>query len=211
MARRTLASTWRNFERLVRQYDKAERKDTAKLEELQELARKINKSKITRALTTLFIEPYDLENTSVVFWISDNGSVPDWQTRFDEENRKIQICVLGIFDFIGRCMEAAESLETPEARRTFQLYRYRAYLAELSKLPGQYFLFLMILREVASIKHITDVEKKGGEVEVAEGEEYLKLLWAFKELEAFFRRSNGLDIRSEYQILWLESDWFVGK
>lgn len=211
MARRTLSSTWRNFERLVRQYDKTERTDSTKLTDLEELAGKINGSKITAALSTLFVEPYELEGTKVAFWITDNGSFPHWRTRYNEEDKQIDVCILGIFDFIKSCGEASETLDTPEARRTFQNYRYQAYISELSKLPGQYFLFLLLLREVASIKHITDVEKKGGEIEIAEGEEYLKLLWAFKELESFFRRTKSLDLRSEYRILWLESDWFVGK
>ncbi|MFO7821010.1 MAG: hypothetical protein R6V56_02975 [Lentisphaeria bacterium] len=211
MARRTLSSTWRNFEKLIKQFDKTGREDTEKLVELEQLAEKINNSKIANALTTLFVHPYDLEEATVSFHISDNGSNPQWQTRFNEEGMHIEVCVLGVFEFIRKCREASKALDTPEARRTFQHYRYQAYLAELGKLPGQYFLFLMLLRQVASIKHITDVEKKGGEIEVAEGEEYLKLLWAFKELETFFKRTKGLDIRSEYQILWLESDWFVGK
>ena len=211
MARRTLSSTWRNFERLVRQYDKSERSDPAKLEELETLVKKVNSSTITGALSTLFIEPYEMPDTEIAFWTSDNGSFPKCSSRYQEEENRIDLCVLGIFDFIKSCRQASKVLDTPEARRTFQHYRYQAYLAELSKLPTQYFLFLVILREVANIKHITDVEKKGGEIEVAEGEEYLKLLWAFKELEAFFLRNNGLDIRSEYRILWLESDWFIGK
>jgi len=67
------------------------------------------------------------------------------------------------------------------------------------------------MREVADLKRITDVEKKGGEIEAAVGERYLQLLWAFKELEAFFKRTNGLDLRAEFGILWLESDWFIGQ
>jgi hypothetical protein len=37
------------------------------------------------------------------------------------------------------------------------------------------------------------------------------MLWAFKELENFFRSTTGVSLRSEYAILWYESDWFLGK
>ena len=39
----------------------------------------------------------------------------------------------------------------------------------------------------------------------------MSLLWAFKELESFFSELNGLSLRSEYSILWYESDWVMGK
>ena len=211
MARRTLSSTWKNFERLVRQYDKSGRSDTDKLDRLDELSRKVNSSRIVEALSTLFIHPYGFAEATLQFSTREAEELPSWRTRMDDDEEVLYLNAMGVFGFIDECGEAVELLKTPEARKSFHHYRFQAYLAELSKLPSQYILFLLILRQVAHSRHITDVEKKGGEIEVAEGESYLEILWAFKELEVFFKRTNGLDLRSEYRILWLESDWFVGK
>ncbi|MCF7853476.1 MAG: hypothetical protein K9N51_01665 [Candidatus Pacebacteria bacterium] len=212
MARRTLSSTWRNFERLHRQYEKSGRANTDKLEEINVLVEKTNASKIVDALATLFVYPYDLDGYDVQF-VSSNGSgtFPDWKTSSCEDEQKIFINIDGIFAFMKECFQAAEGLQTPEARKSFQHYRFQAYLAELGKLPSKYILFLLLLREVAILRKITHVEKKHGGVEIAHGKNYLELLWAFKELEQFFRRTSGLDLRAECGILWLESDWFVGK
>jgi len=152
-----------------------------------------------------------MTEATVQFAESTKGKFPDWNTTYDESKGVIWVNVIGVFRFLDECATAVETLKTPEARKSFQDYRYQAYLAQLGKLPSRDVLFLLVLRQVASAQHITDVEKKGGEIEVAKGEVYLQLLWAFKELEAFFRRTSGVDLRSEYGILWLESDWYVGK
>lgn len=210
MARRTLASTWKTFERLHRQYEKSE--DLDKLAEINTLVQKVNSSRITDALATLFVHPYGLEQFEVhLFGTNGDNRFPAWPTQSDEVANKIYVNIGGVFGFLNECQMAVQLLQTPEARKSFQQYRYQAYLAEISKLPPNYVLFLLVLREVAVLRKITQVEKKHGEIEVAEGSKYLELLWAFKELESFFLRNNGMDMRSEYGILWLESDWFVGK
>ncbi len=212
MARRTLSSTWKNFERLHRQYEKSERSDQNKLDEINTLVQKVNTSRITDALATLFVHPYGLDDFQVhLFGTNGDDLFPSWKTRSDEDSKRIYVNIGGVFEFLEDCQRAVELLKTPEARKSFQHYRYQAYLAELSKLPPKYALFLLVLREVAALRKITQVEKKHGEIEVAEGKHYLELLWAFKELETFFRRNNGMDVRSEFGILWLESDWFIGK
>jgi len=211
MARRTLATTWKNFERLHRQYEKGGRADEKKRQAIDELVQKTNGSRIGDALATLFVHPYALDEYRIEFGGSEDGAFPEWAVTADEETQVMRVSPVGVMDFLAECLTAVETLKTPEARRSFQHYRYQAYMAELSKLPARFLLFVLILREVAHAKHITDVEKKGGEIEVAQGERYLQLLWAFKELEVFFRRTNGIDLRSEFGILWLESDWYVGK
>ena len=211
MAKQTLTSSWAKFERLVRKYEKSERQDEKTLNQLEEHAKKVNSSKIPEALSETFVRPYDLEDVDIRFVVSNNGKLPDWKVCYREEDGEIDISVVGVFAFINRCSQAAESLHTAEARQSFTHYRYEAYLAELSKLPSSMALVLLILYEVASVKHITDVKKKSGDIESAPGEEYLKLLWAFKELESYYDANHGRDMRTEYGISWLESDWFIGE
>jgi hypothetical protein len=210
MARRTLTGTWKSIERLVSQYDKSG--DEKKLEALEDLISKVNDSKIVEALTTLFIAPYHgVEDVELRFAGRLNGRFPEWRTQYDEGNKKILLNPFGVFNFQKECGESIDVLNTPEARKSFLHYRRKAYLAELSKLPPRLMLFLLILNEVAAIRDITRIEKRGGEFEIPEGKSYLQLLWAFKELEAFMRHNKGVDLRSEYGIQWLESDWFEGK
>ncbi len=211
MARRTLSSTWKQFTRLHRQIEKTAGPDPKRIGEFNDLVEKVNASRIGDALATLFVRPHGLEEYNVLFAPAENGQFPEWKTCRNEEKNEIWVNVDGVFKFVEECHEAAAVLKTPEARQSFQRYRFQAYLAELGKLPARYVMFLLILREVAQVRKVTDVEKKGGEIEVQEGKIYLELLWAFKELENFFQRNNGLHLRSEYGILWLESDWFVGK
>ncbi len=211
MAPRTLTTTWKNFEKLVGQYEKSGRTDLGKAAAIDDLVAKTNASRIGTALATLFVRPFGLDDGEVKLVGLVDGQFPEWRTRYDEEHKAIQVSVLGVFDFMKDAREAVARLPTPEARKTFQDYRYCAYLAQMSKLPSKFILFLLILREVAHTRKITDIEKKGGEIEAALGETYLQLLWAFKELELFFKRTNGLDLRAEFGILWLESDWFIGQ
>ena len=58
---------------------------------------------------------------------------------------------------------------------------------------------------------IAHLEKRGGVIEIAEGEPYHTLLWAFKELEGFARRTYGVNIRAQFGISWYESDWITGR
>ncbi len=210
MARRTLSGTWKSIERLVAQYDKSG--DPKKLELLNELVEKVNVSKIISALTTLFVSPYHgVEDVKLRFAEMIDGAFPEWRVFFDQENKILLLNPFGVFYFIKECEEAVATLNTPEARRSFLHYRNKAYMVELGKLPSYMLLFLLILNEVAAIRDITRVEKRGGDSEVPEGKNYLQLLWAFKELEAFMRQNKGVDLRSEYGIQWLESDWFEGR
>lgn len=221
MAPRTLKTTWKNFEKFFRQYEKSGRTDTKKLAAIDELVQKTNASRITDALATLFVKPYGVENGSILFAGTVDGEFPEWRSKCETEIEEVDgdevkrstifINVNGVFDFLAEGAAALEKLNTPEARKSFQEYRYTAYMAQMSKLPPKFVLFLLILQEVATLKRITDVEKKGGEIEAAIGARYLQLLWGFKELETFFKRTNGLDLRAEFGILWLESDWFIGQ
>jgi len=217
MAPRSLSSTWRSFERLLNKYVASDPPAQAVVDDLVQLAEKVNASRIIGALSYLFITPYtEMEETQVAFLAPEGGKFPDWPIQYDEEADLITINPYGVYLFCRLCAEAPERLKTPEARANFPVYRYHAYLAELAKLPNHYILFLILLNQVAKHRRIHLAEKKSGGTEppdngIAEGREYMNLLWAFKELEVFYRNTNGLSMRVEYGILWQEADWFGGK
>jgi hypothetical protein len=118
---------------------------------------------------------------------------------------------VGVPAFAHDCEKAFEELSTPEARRDFETYRLKAYMAELRKMPCRLLLFILILRKVAEVLKLTEVEKRGGETEDIDDGGYMNLLWGFKEVERMYREMKGVSIRAEYGVLWYESDWYVGK
>lgn len=213
MAPRTLSSTWRSFEKLARAYLRGEKPRAEVVAELDELGRKVNKSRIVEALAMIMVHPHHgLDEVSVQFALADeNGDYPAWETDFDEEARVILLNPVEIVRFVQECQEAADKLRTPDARASFKKYRLHAYMVELAKLPSQLALYLHLLREVARQLQVTQVERKGGGSEEVDDVRYMRLLWAFKEMEQFFAREHGISLRSEYGLLWYESDWIVGK
>ncbi len=215
MARRNIASTWKQFEKILGKCCDTESPDPELVEELRDLTDKVNSSKLREAISFLFVEPYsELEQVTVQFAAPNGTLSQDWATSFEAEEKIIKINPAGVYQFCRKCQAAAESLKTPSARESFVRYRLQAYFVELAKLPSHYILFLLILRQVANARKITQVVKKGGNIEIIEGDEnrdYMNLLWAFKELEAFYTNSNGMSLRSEFGMLWHESDWIMGR
>ncbi|MCK5804553.1 MAG: hypothetical protein KAI66_17080 [Lentisphaeria bacterium] len=212
MAPRTLASTWRQFERLSKLYCKTNPPDPKAINGLRELAEKANRSRIGDALATIFVHRYGgMEDARVEFDCGEESGFSDVPASYNAETDTISVNPVGIMKFMMSCTAAPETLKTAGARESLEVYRIQAFQAELSKLPGQLLLFLLVLREVASASAISEVEKKSGGIETVEDGGYMELLWAFKELERVFHEMKGILIRSEYTIAWYESDWFVGK
>ncbi len=210
MAPRTLASTWRQFEKLAKSYLSEGCATDGR--QIRELAEKVNKSRIAEALETMFLVPYaGLDKTTIRFLEAGDGPYPEWDMRYDAAGDAIEINPVGVVAFVLGCDEAFAKLATPEARRDFATYRLNAYMAELRKLPSRLLLFILVLRKVAEILKVTEVEKRGGETEDVDDGGYMNLLWGFKEVERMYREMKGLNIRAEYGLLWYESDWYVGR
>ncbi len=212
MAPRTLASTWRQFEKLAKSYLDGDSPDTKGVEQLQDLTQRVNKSRIVDALATMFLVPYaGLEEAKIHFLDTSGATYPDWDIEYDEATQTLVVNPVGVVGFALRCDDSFAKLATPEARRDFETYRLKAYMAELRKLPCRLILFILILRKVAEILKVTEVEKRGGETEDVDDGGYMNLLWGFKEVERMYREMRGVSLRAEYGLLWYESDWYVGR
>ena len=118
--------------------------------------------------------------------------------------------VPGIFRFIHTIRQITEVHLEEEDEDMLRL-RHLSFLFEISKMPNTYILFMLILQRVALLLEIAHLEKRGGVIEVAEGEAYHTLLWAFKELEVFSDQAYGISIRPQFGIFWYESDWITGR
>lgn len=208
MAPRTLSSTWKQIEKLTFKID--EKKDRQVLPDLTELLSKVNNSKIVDALATLFVHPYSGMDEMNVSFISPEQHPEENPAYFDEDRKAFYVNPTNVLRFYKTCREASSNLGTPEARESFHNYRFQSYLAELSKLPSHFMLYITLLQEVAETCRICRIEKKSGESEIPEGANYLNLLWAFKELETFYKTTTGQNMRCEYNIHWHESEWIMG-
>ena len=215
MAPRTLSSTWRQLEKLARDITAADPPPVGPIRALQDLSEKANRSKVVQALQTLFvIDHFGMGDVSVRFVGGREAAESAEATRYDGEGKVILLNPVGVVRFIDQCSGCVEHLKTRDTRESFQRHRLCAYQAELSKLPSQLILFLTLLRQVADVVDVTKSDRRGSAGTLVEPEEdkpYLLLLWAFKQLESVLRDVKGLNLRSEYHILWYESDWVTGR
>lgn len=211
MARRTLSSCWKQFNKLSSDYLTEKRPREECLEKLRDLTAKSNNDQIgDQTLAPLFVKPYVVVPLSLVLTseMGEDGEEPKWQTHFDPETNTISLHPLTCCRFIR---DIGELRVTDDDYDDFLHCRYKSFLVEIAKLPSIYLLFMLVLQRVASLLEIAHLEKRGGIVEVAEGESYHTMLWAFKELEAFTRKTYGMNIRAQYGISWYESEWITGR
>ena len=215
MAPRTLPSTWRQFEKLAREINRSNPPTEKQLSTLSDLTVRANRSRITHALETLFVQEYlGMDEVSVQFMGVAEAMTSGLTSAYNPEEKTILLNPLAIVRFIDECQRCMTAMSERGDEETFEHYRLDAYRAELSKLPSQMILFLALLQQVAELMDVTKADKRGSKSPVHEIEEdkpYLKLLWAFKQLEAVFREMKGISLRSEYSILWYEADWIRGR
>jgi hypothetical protein len=208
MGKRTLRTCWAQLEKLSKQYltDEEKREDVA--EKIIDLTFKANADLIPEALNSLFVRPHVAQPLRVELVAPLEDGLPDWQTQVDLEEGVIALHPVSVVALI----EKMRTLElTDELYEDFLRCRYMSFLIEMGKMPSIFILFLMVLQRVAYLLEIAHLEKRGGVIEVAEGESYHTMLWAFKELESFARRTYGVNVRAQYAISWYESDWITGR
>lgn len=208
MAKRTVSSCWKQYEKLSVNYLDESSDHTAVQKKLDDLTGRVNKDTIGAVLVSLFIHPFFTDPVRLRFNTDCEDGVPEHQSSFDPEENLIQLYPVSIFELytFGR------SIEAPDPARTEMVKcRYHRFLIEMTKLSPVYFLFLIVLQRVAFMAEIAHLEKRGGVIEVAEGESYHTMLWAFKELEVWARRQRGENLRAKYSICWYEADWITGR
>ena len=207
MAKRTLQSCWKQYEKFANDYLKQNKSAEECQQKLNELTEKVNEDKIGTNLFTIFVEPHLPLDMDVVFDSDLSEGLPEWQTKYDQDKKLIMINPVSVVKFINEA-KAVEIKE--EDYEDFLHLRYISFLKELSKLPSIFILFMLLLQRTAYLLEVAHLEKRGGIVEVAEGEAYHTLLWAFKELENLGPKL-GKNVRSDFGVLWYESEWITGR
>ena len=100
MAKRTLLSCWKQYEKLSSTYLLNANTKEKTLEKLQVLTEKANGDQIGNALFTLFVSPYLTVCNAVEFTVIIEETFPSWQTKFDEPSGIITIHPISVFNFI---------------------------------------------------------------------------------------------------------------
>ncbi len=208
MAKRTLQSCWKQFEKLTYKY--LDEPTDAKFKAIEELIGKVNGDRLGDSLYLLFVKPHLPLDLQVVFdcELDENGELPEWRTFYSSERQNILVHPIASYKFIR---EVRNVEITDDDREDFLHLRYLSFTKEIGKLPPIYLLFMLVLQRVAFLLEIAHLEKRGGIIEVAEGEAYHTLLWAFKELERFVQTTWGVQVRAHYSISWYESEWITGR
>ena len=144
MARRTLTTCWKQYEKLTLAYLDGEKSKRETMKKLVTLTKKTNQDKIGNALVTLFVQPHIGQKIELEFAVSSRGRIPDWQTSFDAKKSKIIVDTLSTFNFI----KSVREIEVPElTEKTFIQGRYVSFLAEIGKLNTIYILSTLISTE----------------------------------------------------------------
>ena len=171
-------------------------------------------SGILDSIANFFIRKHaTLEDTTVVFCNAENGDYPEWGCQFNAETRQFLINPVGVFRFIKECQQSKEAMFLPMGRGSFSIYRLNAFKTQLCKLPSQMMMFLLLFKEVANTLQVAYEERrKGSKNETSQIDiDYTNFLWGFKELERLYLCVKGVELKSDLQFVWHETEWTSGR
>ncbi len=178
-------------------------------EQYTDLVDYLNRTSVVSRLSNLLLAPYFGEPPPSIQFTTQPA--PGWTTVYDSTAKVLSVNPVGVENFCRQCRQASNSLRSPEARRSFQHYRYRAFLAELGKMPCPYLFCILILQWVADNLRNSTARTKQGKEETPDDREYMHLLWAFKQFECIYGELTGVSLRSEFRIHWYEAEWTPGR
>ncbi len=169
-------------------------------------------------LTVYFVQTIpDFSKSRVVFVLSENGMYPAEACHYDAEQNRFELNPVRIAEE----REAWQNIELPEgydaekqSKDKREVHRLLAFRKEMGKLSSQWFVMLMLYREMARILHERNPEPvRGGQKPVhgAEELEYTRLLWGFTRVESLYSRLMGGNLRADSGICWFEFVWVTGR
>jgi hypothetical protein len=125
-------------------------------------------------------------------------------TRFDSKAKIIYMDPFKILAFANGIRTLGDSIVDAD----FEKYRKNSFLAEIGKLPNKSLLFLLVLQQLAISDGLTHIGlSEIPQDDLTDTAYYQTLLWSFNELEKMLYKLNGINIRTEYNVTWHESEW----
>ena len=209
----TLAGFWKNIKTITLD-DKGLVSDES-LDHLNQVVAEVNASSIPTALTSALLAPYfdDRTQTGIRFQVCPElFSLPDKEavrpvSRVGDEGGVFDVDALGLLLFANMFSPDANSAKGVDL--DFKQRRQSSFLLELAKLPEPYLVYLAILQEIAYVNEIVSVEDREGLLHASDAGFYLSLLWAFKEFEGFYLKTQNRYLRADYCVLWHEGEWIA--
>jgi len=211
----TLSGLWKRMDEVVQPFLAAKVRERKALHgQLAELLAEANGSPMPGAIAQSVVQPYLSEegDFSVSFMPSGRDSFGKATAWVDLEGKRVGIDPVGLYKLHAELAGSAARLEKEgEAASgdgdSFEEHRSLCLYREVAKLPRQYLVFLAVLREIAVAARIVAVEKRDGGYAESDSPTYLSMLWALKEFEQFYQRSQHRDLRADYGIIWHEGQW----
>jgi hypothetical protein len=185
---------------------------------LEAIVNEVNASHVPSSMASALVAPYfdDRTETGLSFSLATayTGHAPDEVprpvSRVGEEEGVFEVDVVELLLFAGMFAEAAETVASGgDKDLDFKARRQTRFMSEITKLPEPYLTYLAILQEVAYANEIVSVEDREGKLHASDAGFYLSLLWAFKEFENFYLRTQNRHLRADYGMVWHEGEWIA--
>lgn len=214
-AKASIGGLWKKIQRHAPRILKAEDPEKVLLSEneLNEYLTKVNNSYIPESITQNFLAQYFEETDCSTVFVASGDSVVDAKktlpASFNNETSTLSIDIYAMYHYANEFLEAGNMLEeeSDSGVSEFKTIRQLSFMLEMAKLPIPYLFYMSVLQEVAYRKEIVSVEDKEGVLHKSNVGFYLTLLWALKEFEVFYLKTQNRNLRSDYGIIWHEGEW----
>lgn len=207
----SLTGLWKRLDEVMPLFVAAKVRDRAPHRaELATIVVELNASSIPGAIAQSVVHPYLAETGEylVEFGFAERDHPGKTAVWVDAEKKQVGIDPAGLYLLRQELLAAEQQLAAANPDEDpFDRYRIIAFFREVGKLPRQYLIFLAVLREIAQAARIVSVETRDGGYTDSDSPIYLAMLWAFKEFEQFYQRSQHRDLRADYGIIWHEGQW----
>lgn len=208
MAKRTFATIWQQIEKLYQNFKDGKKSEADISKTINDLLEKPDVEKIIQELGLLLMMDYENFNEIDFKFELVGDDERFWRpTLFDSKGKIIIVDPIKTLQF---CDYIRDEDQLMVVDADFEKYRKNSLLGEVGKLPNKCLLFLSILQQIAISGGLTHI----GLSEIPQGEltdtaYYQTLLWSFNELEKKLYTLNGINIRTEYNVTWHESEWIT--
>ncbi len=209
----TLAGFWKNIKTVSITDEAFVSPDS--LAFLQQVVDEVNSSSVPSSMAAALVVPYfdDKTKSEIRFGVRPerfsllSGEIVRPVSKVDGEDSVFDVDAVGLLLFAEMFSSGARSAE--EIGLDFKQRRQARFMMELAKLPEPYLVYLAILQEVAYVNEIVSVEDREGRLHSSDAGFYLSLLWAFKEFEAFYLKTQNRYLRADYCVVWHEGEWIA--
>ena len=205
MAKRTFATIWQQIEKMHQNLTDGKKSQKEVEKTFLELMEKPDVVNIITELgQILMIDFPNFADVELKFRLSSKDENFIRPTYFDSKAKIVYLDPFMILDFAETSRNMGDSIIDAD----FEKYRRNSFVAEVGKLPYKSILFLLVLQQVAISDGLTHIGlSEIPQESLSDTAYYQTMLWSFNELEKMLYRLNGINIRTEYNVTWHESEW----